>query len=359
MESPADHGLTLVIKPANDCNARCVYCSADREGKERMSADTLDRLFRRIVEHSPRHLVLLWHGGEPLVAGAHFYRTVAGWMPVLAERGVEAANLFQTNALLAHGEMLDLVCALSPGSIGTSVDPIPGIRILEGSPDAYLARWLDSVAGLRRRGVTVNVVYVVHKRACASMRELYFYFRNLGIGGVRFNPLYPSAHRQVPSELVISPEEWGDALLALRRAWEEDARRMRVEPVAEWEDSIRERGDAGMSCAFSVSCGRGRLGIDPQGRVYPCGRMMDRGRAPLGSLAGQSLAELLRLQEDGDLGARRDRLKAGPCGECRWQSLCKGGCPDDAEGTGPAVPSRWCAGHRRYFGEVYPQGAGF
>lgn len=350
--------LTLVVKPVDACNARCVYCCADRDGSRRMSPATLEALVERVGACAPRPVTFLWHGGEPLLAGAEFYRRVLRATEELRRRSQPVRHLFQTNLLLAQGEVLDLVVALSDsGAIGTSADPLPGIRRAADGGD-YVATWVDRVGEVVAAGLRVSVVHVVHGRSRGRARELYRWFRNLGVTSVRFNPVYNSAHRAVPADLALDPADWGRFLLDLRTAWDADGRGLRVEPLAEWEEAVAGRGGVPLSCAFSDACGRSQLGVDPAGGVFHCGRLADRGMEPLGDVRRQAIDELeARQRASGMAGLRRQARDRG-CGACPWFTLCRGGCPDDAPASGPGPDRGWCQGHRAYFSTAYPRGAG-
>jgi uncharacterized protein len=76
--------LTIILKPTNQCNANCLYCSAWEPGEKNkiMSEKTLEILFERIeewVRHSKRtrKIKIIWHGGEPtLMPLDFFYKTI-------------------------------------------------------------------------------------------------------------------------------------------------------------------------------------------------------------------------------------------------------------------------------------------
>ena len=354
----SDRSLGLIVKPVLACNSGCVYCCAEREASACMSARTLDSIFDRVIEYGPAHVTYLWHGGEPLLAGADFYRRVLDHCGELDRRyGIRSAHLMQTNLLLITPEILEVLLQLAGGvALSSSVDPIPGARLLADGRSEALHVWLDRLFQVQAAGLGVNVVYVVHGRALGRARSLYHYLANLGIRGARFNPVYLSAHRSVPEELRLSPEQFGDFLFELRQVWDADGRRLRVEPLAEWEDAVN--GDPGWRpcCAHSDDCGSGQIAIGPQGEVHNCGRLSDRGALSFGNIGTHSLAELEGAQRSAGLVVRRARLAEGTCRGCPWLGLCRGGCPDDGEGGDPMARTIWCRGYRRYFERAYPDG---
>ncbi|MFH2006367.1 MAG: radical SAM protein, partial [bacterium] len=105
--------MLFIIKPTSACNGACLYCSAhqeDPEARGRMSLPQLDRILLRIEEWGlqakPDRLALLWHGGEPLLMGAAFYREVLRRTRELRERtGLELRHIMQSNLTLVDAEL--------------------------------------------------------------------------------------------------------------------------------------------------------------------------------------------------------------------------------------------------------------
>ena len=89
MSSPSGVRRPFVVmaKPAGSaCNMRCAYCyylhnPASSPGGV-MSPETLESLIRTTIAASPGPVVsIVWHGGEPMLAGLDFYRRIAKEAP--------------------------------------------------------------------------------------------------------------------------------------------------------------------------------------------------------------------------------------------------------------------------------------
>jgi len=166
------------------------------------------------------------------------------------------------------------------------------------------------------------------------------------------------------ADLAISGDQYGEFLIDLGRAWQADHERLVVSPVREIVEAWRGAG-VGLSCdlAGRAGCVQARLGVDPDGFVYNCGRGVDAGGIRLGSLRDLPLAECL------DHGARRvlldreDRLLEGRCGACAYWRFCHGGCPYEAhsESANAHRATTLCKGYLRFFrwveGEYGPPAA--
>ncbi|MEO3886854.1 FxsB family cyclophane-forming radical SAM/SPASM peptide maturase [Nonomuraea sp. B5E05] len=117
------------------CNLACDYCyvyeMADQSWRDRprkMDPATVERAAFRIAEHVVAHGVeyvnVVFHGGEPLLAGreavAHAARSVRAALP----SGTELSFRLQTNGTLLTDEVLDVLLAEGI-AVGVSLDGDP------------------------------------------------------------------------------------------------------------------------------------------------------------------------------------------------------------------------------------------
>ncbi|WTG04898.1 FxsB family radical SAM/SPASM domain protein [Streptomyces sp. NBC_00012] len=100
-----------MVKVHGRCNLACRYCylyaGPDRTWRDRPAAAApavLDRTAHRIAEHAAahglRHVALVLHGGEPLLAGARRLAAFADRVRDLAPAGCTVHTTVQTNATL-------------------------------------------------------------------------------------------------------------------------------------------------------------------------------------------------------------------------------------------------------------------
>jgi uncharacterized protein len=330
--------MEVIVKPTGACNGTCVYCSASRCREEAgaLAARDLAGLFapfRSWLQENPRQgLRFIWHGGEPLLRGREFYRTVAAQENrIFGTLRPRVRNMLQSNlSLVTPGWIPCLRNLVGDETIGTSFDVIPGIRGLDGGRN-LAEDWIRAVMLLRAHDFRIGVVYVVHRKSLDRARDLFYFFANLDPSlGLRFNPLYPEgrAAGDACRSLWISPEEYGRFLLDLCDVWRQERERISVTPLAEWKRVWN--GDRNLSCENNGRCHETHLGIDWDGSVFGCGREADAGVRKLGNIFVDPLEEILRRPTRGQLSGRGDRLKAGPCRDCRYWPLCHGGCPSEA-----------------------------
>jgi len=96
----------LLITPVGlSCNLRCDYCyNAVVRGPSRklnlMSLDLLAKLYHDFLAVAAHRVVIIWHGGEPTLAGLEFFEQAVNLQSVLCESGITVENCIQTNATL-------------------------------------------------------------------------------------------------------------------------------------------------------------------------------------------------------------------------------------------------------------------
>lgn len=362
--------MLFVVKPTSSCNGACVYCSAwhdDPEDRHRMTEEDVDLLCGRVVAWAararprPRRVSLLWHGGEPLAMGKAFFRHVLRLTRILKERhGVVLRHLMQSNITLVDEEWGELLGELLDGRrLGSSYDPVPGIRLLKGGGD-YEAQWKRGCRILRRAGLGVGVVCVVHRLHLGRAEELLQAFLDLGYeGGLRMNPLYGAGLAAKDESLHISPAQWGEFLWEAWEAWNRLGRPLKLDPLLSWERLARGQPTR-LACAFSGNCTVGFSGIRADGMVFSCGRSMDGGVQPFGNLHEQPLEEILASEARRAFLNRAAWLRQGECSACRWWAFCHGGCPNDAHLTygDPLRATGFCEGRRGFLERAFGGSAG-
>ncbi len=359
--------VNLIIKPTTACNAKCIYCSAWKEGANSswMTDETLKTLMERLEESvvsagMPKKINFTWHGGEPLLVGNEFYFKVMDLQEkLLKSRGVEVENSIQTNLLALDEEKAKMLTKLlmkadgTMSGVGTSFDPIPEVRMMKSGE--YESLWFRALELLEKHSIPYGVICVVHKMSLGKEEFIFNYLAEKCPGkGTRYNPIYEEGRATEEESYHITSMEWGEFMVNLYRLWEAGGKKEKMEPLMEWEN-YHYRGVHELCCEAESRCAINHLGIDTDGTVYSCGRGIDRGTRPYGNLMEEPLSRILDSTHRRQIENRRVFLQDTDCAGCDWWTYCHGGCYIDSEISYDNIfhKTRWCAGRRHFFETIF------
>jgi uncharacterized protein len=182
----------LVIQPTPFCNIDCAYCYLpSRTSKERMSETTLEQLFLKVFA-SPilsNELTVLWHAGEPLVAGTDFYERAFKLIERLNHRAIKLRHSIQTNGTLLTQSWIELFRAHDI-KIGVSLDG--SARLHDRCRKTRSGRGtheqvMRGIELLQKHEIPFHVITVLTRESLASARELFNFYIDHRIAHIAFN----------------------------------------------------------------------------------------------------------------------------------------------------------------------------
>jgi len=190
----AKHQL-FVVQPTPLCNLDCRYCwLPERHLNEQMSHEVF-RAFLRRVGNATGHLDngagLVWHGGEPLVLGADYYRQCLTDLRTISEQhGFFLSVGIQTNGVLLNKIWVDLFKEHNI-QIGVSVDGPAWLhdryRVHRNGAGSHteVQRGIDL---LGEADINFSVISVLNRTALDHPDEIFAYLRTLRTqNGFAFN----------------------------------------------------------------------------------------------------------------------------------------------------------------------------
>jgi len=329
---------TVILKATEKCNSNCYYCDVAFKGYSggSMSLEVLEQVFHRTDEYlreQPEERVeILWHGGEPLLMGPSFFEAALDFQrSICRDTASRIDHNIQTNLTCFDESFLPVFAELGLTSVGTSYDPIPGLRG-PGDPidsDAYNARFMRATGILERNNIGWGLIYVVTRRSLENPIDLFYFLTNLRPdGGVNFNPvlIYDDQRKDV----AISAEEYVGFLGTLFPVWWKARERFpEVQPFRSYVQTILN-GNLHLGCVDSGRCTYVHINIAPNGDTSQCGRSADWGLLSYGNVEDRSFSEILRDSQRDQLAERMRILPETDCEGCRFWGLCHGGCPLDS-----------------------------
>ena len=289
-----------MLVPTMACQASCRYCFAKKEGMV-MDMDTvlaaMDLI--EVLSDPDRPVKIVFHGGEPLLAGPSFYEKV---LPLLRRRfGVRLRLAMQSNLWALNGpegeRLLELLSAYNV-SVGTSLD---GDREMCDSQrgEGYYDRTCQAMERLREYGIHAGTICTFGKdkadlagkvfREARSGYSIHGAVPSIGearsgcsthdtdpsIGEV---PTGCSIHGAVSStvdtgtgqeSLAVSVSQMEQILLDSYEAYAKDLGHARISTIDSMAAAcVRQKGTV---CTFKKCLGQ-FAAIGPDGSIYSCQR---------------------------------------------------------------------------------------
>lgn len=319
--------FAVIVRCADTCNYSCTYCYSKPEIVHGlMNAHIAEQILDKVTAHcgTRREIHFVWHGGEPLLSGIEFFKTISTKRKELAAYQIE--NSVQTNGYLLNQKFVDFF--ISEGiAISTSVDgpeKVHNINRIDKKGTGTFSNTMKAIDLLKSNGIKVSCVTVLHRHSIPKMREIYEFFRD-NLISFRVNPIVEikgGANRY--NELAISPEEYGSSMCKLFDWWYDDDPKIRIEPFHTIIGNFLDNQVWG--CDYHGQCLRSIISINPNGDIYPCGRFASESEFKLGNISECSSLEQVFSGELYKSLCQRDASTIAGCQDCQFGSICNGGC---------------------------------
>jgi uncharacterized protein len=330
---PTPRITSLLIKPASAiCNLDCAYCFyLDREADpykdlpaRRMPLDTLEHLIDSYLFYSYPNSVFAFQGGEPTLAGLDFFEKVVEFQKRYGRDGQSVSNALQTNAILLDENWCELFRAYN-WLLGVSIDGPQEMHDLYRFNRGGQGTWkrvMQSIELLQKKAAEFNVLCVLSKANVHQPKEVYRFFRSLGIDNMQFIPLaeFDPSGNLLP--FTITPEEYGRFLCEVFDLWWPERRKVRIRFFDNTAEALA--GQKPGTCTMHETCDS-YVVVEYNGDVYPCDFFVE-GDWRLGNITLDSWAEIARRQRRYNFASKKT-LAHPDCQVCEYQSICHGGCP--------------------------------
>lgn len=381
-----------MVKPTGaTCNLRCSYCyylgkgthaaddterttrrtaHTDREARRTvMSHATLELFTRQYLEaQTARDVLFTWHGGEPMLLPLSFYEEAMRLQRVYAG-GRHVDNCIQTNGTL----LTDDWCRFLHDNgwlVGLSLDGTADMhdryRRTAGGQATH-AQVMRAVEKLNRYGVEWNAMAVVNDYNVQKPSKFYGFFKAIDCRYIQFTPIVERLCTEATTALAspadpaptmmpgsITPEAWGDFLIALFDEWVRADVGTFFLPTF---DAVLANwcGVAPGICSFGATCGQAGV-MEADGTVYSCDHFVFP-EYRLGNIHREPLTALMLGERQRRFGLDKRNALPHQCRQCAWLVACNGGCPKDRFARTPSGEpglNYLCEGYRRFFAHAAP-----
>lgn len=310
-------------------------------------------------------LDVVFHGGEPLLAGIDFYRwTLPRLRETFAHRRLRLS--IQSNLWLLTEEFCELFSEYNV-SIGTSLDGPEAITDAQRGA-GYFRRTMTGIELLRRRGLGVSCICTFTRQSAIRAGEILDFFASEGLdfsihGAV--TPIQMDTTRRTTDgpgfrqngpkadDWSLSPEAYGELLAHLLDLYSANLNRVRISTLDALCQNI-STGE-GRICTFRNCLGH-YLAAAPDGGIYPCQRFAGQPVFRIGKVQDNPGLEQLEQSPVWRRFRKREERMAEECGDCPHFSYCKGGCPYNALAAGGGAFSSlrdpYCSAYQRIFSTI-------
>lgn len=323
--------IHAIVMPNEICNLACSYCYVLEKHSGRMSVTLAERIIDELLAHNTpdRPTRLIWHGGEPMLAGIEFYKHVCSYIRSRFP-GHEVEHYIQSNGTLLTDEWIDFFLE-EQFQVGVSVDGWEELhdacrKTRDGR--GSFASILQNVLHAQSRGLVVGILSVVTRHTLGKEEELFrfFYEHRLDFG---FHPI-TSLTPWMDQQLAITSDEFADTSIKLFDLgfFQPEPRVTSVAPTIHYVTALL-LGCASGFCVMSEACAEEYLSFEPNGRVSVCDRFSGNSDLSFGNIGENSLSEILESPVRQAFLHRWQKTQE-LCQDCEWKPICNGGCPHDA-----------------------------
>jgi len=307
------------------CNAKCEHCGSTAGVARPAELDTAEALalIEQLADLGCESVTL--SGGEPLLR--------EDW-PVLA-RSIGGSGMqleLITNGLLVE-KQAEVIAAAGFFAVTFSVDGPAAIHDeLRGVPGG-LDRLLAGAAELVKRDVRIGAATQVNRRNLDHLSEIHDLLFTHGFDGWQVQLTMAHGRAGEQDDLRVDPTELPRLQATLIQLREQQALFMQAADnigyMSRFEPALRT--GIGQRARFWTGCGAGLsvVGITSDGTVRGC--LSLPASADEGNVRERSLAA---IWQDPEAFAYNRRFQidqlAGPCRECPFGTICRGGCTSQA-----------------------------
>ncbi len=363
----AKEDFQVFVKPVGAvCNLACTYCYYLEKEKlytEKksflMPEDLLESyIIQHIAASSGPDIFFSWHGGEPTLAGLHYFQRI-----VEIQRKHQPENSRIENGLQTNGTLLDddwrQFLAAENFVVGISIDgpeELHSIHRNSGNGKSSFNNVLRGYQLLKAYGISCEILCVVNAQNVAFPLRIYRFFKQLQAAYITFLPM---VERQIVdgsqlTERTVPARAFGEFLCTIFDEWKAmDIGRIKIQI---FEEALRTAFNLEHTlCIFKKTCG-GVPVVEHNGDFYSCDHFVDREHLP-GNIRNTALVDLLESPEQKAFGQAKLTTLPDFCLKCDVREMCNGACPKDRfieTPEGEPNLNYLCEGYKLFFNHCKP-----
>ncbi|MCK9405536.1 MAG: TIGR04083 family peptide-modifying radical SAM enzyme [Methanothrix sp.] len=338
----------VMIIPTLGCPSKCSYCWSSEVGSPRMTIETVGEIVEWLRDFRDDPVTFTFHGGEPLLAGADYYRAA---LPMLKRELEHLSPNFalQTNLWLLTPELAE-VLAEHEIPIGSSLDGPQELNDLQRS-EGYYEKTMAGYELAKKHGLQVQFICTFTSYTVQFKEEIFNFFLENGLV-LKLHPALPSLRSNEPDRWALPPEEYGELLVYLLDKYLENMDRIEVRNINDYARCVFT--GRGTVCTF-VDCMENTFAVGPDGSIYPCYRFVGMPEFVMGNVRDRPNQADLAASPAGVRMRQFKEYVDVNCKGCKHLRYCRGGCPYNAiaptDGVIMGVDPH-CIAYKRIFDEI-------
>ncbi|MHC4207606.1 MAG: anaerobic sulfatase maturase, partial [Planctomycetota bacterium] len=326
-------------------------------GKQRMSAEGLEKLVKDYMGRGFSVSGFAWQGGEPTLMGVVFFRKAVELQKKYGSAGQQVSNTLQTNGILLDDEW----CRFFRDNkflLGISVDgpkEFHDLYRIDHSGKGTFDRVIRGIETCRKYDVQFSALILLNNNNVQQPDALFEFCLENELTYLQFIPCVETDPATGgPAEFSITSQQYGDFLCRLFDLWYEyGPEKLNIREF----DSLVTHYVMGKHtiCAYSKQCA-GFVVIEHTGDAFCCEffvepqwRLGNILETPIEKLAGDSKKKTF---------ARNKQQLPNKCLVCQHLDICRGGCMKDRNrwnDEGGQRESYFCESYKQFFDYTVPR----
>lgn len=320
----------ILVLPTLNCQASCSYCFGPHKHSPVMSEEAvqetakwIDELTKQAQFYTPAQKVnIIFHGGEPLLAGYGFYENA---LRTFTENIGKQVRFSMLSNLWALDKRLIEIFKQYEVTVAASVDGPQDINDRQRGA-GYFKRTMAGLQKLRDMDIPVFAICTFTPLSAPKADEIFDFFLEQKLD-FQFKTVVEPFEINGRCVDILSYEEHLKLIDRLLQRFLQHAGQIRVKSLERLIRSIVTRENA---MYIAGNCLGKQLAVDPQGDIYHCQRFVGMKKYQWSSVAQYpSMEQLVSTPGYCAYSQRMDRVRE-ECSGCSYFDICAGGCAYNA-----------------------------
>jgi uncharacterized protein len=341
---------------------RCGYCFYADEASKRnvafyghMNVSILRLIVEMALAKAKSECTFAFQGGEPTLAGLKFYQTLVKTVQEKNYKKIPIHYAIQTNGLTLNREWISFFIE-NNFLIGLSLDgnkEIHDSHRRERTGKGTYSNVMRAAQLLKSSEAEFNILTVVTAQLAKNITKIYgFYLRNNFLYQQYIPCLEQIGEQRGQYDYSLTPRVYGEFLCDLFGLWYNSITNGKAVYIRWFNNLVYIlRGFLPEHCGMTGRCGK-YYAVEADGSVYPCDfYVLDEYRLGYISDGFEALD-----QKRADLRFIERSLHIdSACKNCRWFTLCRGGCRRDRDEfvDGVLPINYYCEAFKFFFERCY------